>query len=381
MLRHRRSPPRLALPACRARCRLPPCRALAAGPSPPPTLSPATAALAEGILASDRTSLSKAITLVESTRPQDGAQSRLLLQHLHSQLSARGAGPAFRCATLTPAAPCWLFPADAAGVRLGLCGPPGVGKSSLVETLGTWLLNGEDATPETGPQPEHRVAVLAVDPSSVITGGSILGDKTRMAELSSHPRAFVRPSPTRGVLGGVARKTEETLFLCEAAGYDIILVETVGVGQSETAVSSFVDMTALLVPPGGGDGLQGIKRGVMELADLVVVNKADGKLKQAASATRAEYRSVLQLMRGRTPGWQAEAVLVRRKPKLCSPTLHVLTCAVVLARCRLWSGKASRSCGRRFSASAMSRRRAAGSTGTARSSGWPGCGMRWATRW
>ena len=269
----------------------------------------------------------------------------------------------------------------AAGVRLGLCGPPGVGKSSLVETLGTWLLNGEDATPETGPQPEHRVAVLAVDPSSVITGGSILGDKTRMAELSSHPRAFVRPSPTRGVLGGVARKTEETLFLCEAAGYDIILVETVGVGQSETAVSSFVDMTALLVPPGGGDGLQGIKRGVMELADLVVVNKADGKLKQAASATRAEYRSVLQLMRGRTPGWQAEAVLVRRKPKLCSPTLPVLTCALVLARCRLWSGTGSRSCGRRFSASAMSRRRAAASTGTARSSGWPGCGMRWATRW
>jgi LAO/AO transport system kinase len=175
----------------------------------------------------------------------DAAQSRLLLQHLHTHFVGVGTKPE--------------------AFRIGLCGPPGVGKSSLVETLGKWLLAGEDG--ETGR--EHRVAVLAVDPSSVLSGGSILGDKTRMAELSVHERAFVRPSPTRGVLGGVARKTEETLFLCEAAGYDIILVETVGVGQSETAVSSFVDMTALVVPPGGGDGLQGIKRGVMELADLV----------------------------------------------------------------------------------------------------------------
>ena len=217
----------------------------AAAPAAPLALAPATRKLADGILAGDRVSLSRAITLVESTAARDAAQSRLLLQHLHAVFVGQGTHPE--------------------AFRIGLCGPPGVGKSSLVETLGKWLLAGEDGETERG----HRVAVLAVDPSSVLSGGPILGDKTRMAELSVHERAFVRPSPTRGVLGGVARKTEETLFLCEAAGYNIILVETVGVGQSETAVSSFVDMTALIVPPGGGDGLQGIKRGVMELADLV----------------------------------------------------------------------------------------------------------------
>ncbi len=209
------------------------------------SLAPATKKLADGLLAGDRRSLSRAITLIESTTVSDATQSRLLLQHLHVHFVGVGRKPE--------------------AFRIGMCGPPGVGKSSLVETLGKWLLAGGDGMVER----EHRVAVLAVDPSSVLSGGSILGDKTRMVELSVHERAFVRPSPTRGVLGGVARKTEETLFLCEAAGYDIILVETVGVGQSETAVSSFVDMTALVVPPGGGDGLQGIKRGVMELADLV----------------------------------------------------------------------------------------------------------------
>jgi LAO/AO transport system kinase len=251
LLRQRRLPaPRWALAAAHGR------RRLSSAAVAPPALAPTTQALAEGILSGDRVSLSRAITLIESTTARDAAQSRLLLQHLHTTFVGRGSKPE--------------------AFRIGLCGPPGVGKSSLVETLGKWLLAGED-----GASIDHRVAVLAVDPSSVLSGGSILGDKTRMAELSVHPRAFVRPSPTRGVLGGVARKTEETLFLCEAAGYDIILVETVGVGQSETAVSSFVDMTALLVPPGGGDGLQGIKRGVMELADLVSTQHLEPLLRAA----------------------------------------------------------------------------------------------------
>lgn len=178
------------LPATRAALQPPRChhRALSAAAAAAPALSPLNLKLAEGVLARDRTSLSRAITLIESTTQKDGVQSRLLLQHLHAALVGRGK--------------------KTESFRIGLCGPPGVGKSSLVETLGKWLLAGEDDPSATE---EHRVAVLAVDPSSVLSGGSILGDKTRMAELSTHPRAFVRPSPTRGMLGGVARKTEETV--------------------------------------------------------------------------------------------------------------------------------------------------------------------------
>jgi len=182
--------------------------------------------------------------------------------------------------------------------RLGLCGPPGVGKSTLVESLGCHLTS-------LG----HRVAVLAVDPSSSLSGGSILGDKTRMLRLSNDPSAFVRPSPTRGVLGGLARRTEEALLLCEAAGYDVCLLETVGVGQSEIAVTALVDMTAMLVAPAGGDGLQGIKRGLLELADVVLVNKADGELLPIARSTLSDYLSALSLFRPKFSAWQRKAML------------------------------------------------------------------------
>jgi LAO/AO transport system kinase len=171
--------------------------------------------MVEQLLGGHRASLSRAITLVESTRPQDGVQARLLIDELHRALTTRSAEPRGR--QQEGVAPI------VGAFRLGLCGPPGVGKSTLIEALGCWLLD------EEARGVAHRVAVIAVDPSSVLSGGSILGDKTRMVTLASHPRAFVRPSPTRGVLGGVARRTEEVLFLCEAAGYDVVLVETVGV--------------------------------------------------------------------------------------------------------------------------------------------------------
>ena len=168
-------------------------------------------------------------------------------------------------------------------MRIGISGAPGVGKSTFIEAFGLHLVG-------LG----HRVAVLAVDPSSSRTGGSILGDKTRMAELSRHPDAFIRPSPGGTQLGGVARRTREAMLLCEAFGFDVVIVETIGVGQSEVAVADMVDLFLLLVAPGGGDELQGIKRGIMELADLVVVNKADGDLAAAAGRTVADYTNALQ---------------------------------------------------------------------------------------
>jgi LAO/AO transport system kinase len=178
-------------------------------------------------------------------------------------------------------------------LRIGISGVPGAGKSTFIEALGNHILDQG-----------RRLAVLAVDPSSALSGGSILGDKTRMETLARRPQAFIRPSPAGGTLGGVARRTRETLLLCEAAGFDVVLVETVGVGQSETAVAAMTDLFALLLLPGGGDELQGIKRGIMELADLVLVNKADGDRIANARHTAADYQHALKLMHPRTPGWQ-----------------------------------------------------------------------------
>ncbi|MDR3497671.1 MAG: methylmalonyl Co-A mutase-associated GTPase MeaB [Parvibaculum sp.] len=230
------------------------------------------AVLAARIRAGDRPALARGITLIESTRAdhQEAAQALLTM----------------------------LLPDTGRAVRLGLSGAPGVGKSTFTEALGTFL---------TGQG--HRVAVLAIDPSSARSGGSILGDKTRMELLARDPNAFIRPSPAGGTLGGVARRTREAMLLTEAAGFDVVLVETVGVGQSETAVADMVDMFLLLLSPGGGDELQGIKRGIMELADLVVVNKADGDLVPAAKRAAMEYRAALHLMRPKSAHWTPEVKL------------------------------------------------------------------------
>ena len=218
--------------------------------------------LAAGVRSGDRRSLARAVTLVESTRDDDREAAVALLGELH----APGVG----------------------AVRIGISGAPGVGKSTFIEALGCHLVDAG-----------HRVAVLAVDPSSTRSGGSILGDKTRMSELARRPEAFIRPSPSGGDLGGVAARTGEALLLCEAAGFDVVLVETVGVGQSEVAVADLVDTFVLLVSPGGGDELQGVKRGIMELADLVVVTKADGDLHPAARRAEADHRHAVHFLRRR----------------------------------------------------------------------------------
>src|SRR5690625_1538226 len=184
-------------------------------------------------------------------------------------------------------------------VRLGISGVPGAGKSTFIETFGNMLC-------EQG----FKVAVLAIDPSSSVTGGSVLGDKTRMEQLASHPNAFIRPSPTSGTLGGVHRKTRETMLLCEAAGYDVILIETVGVGQSETAVRNMVDFFMLLVITGAGDDLQGMKKGIMEITDLIIVHKADGDNLRLAKRTVREYKQILHLLQPATPGWSATSLAV-----------------------------------------------------------------------
>lgn len=216
--------------------------------------------LASALVAGDRRALARAITLVESTR----ADHRAAAVQLLAALPGREA------------------------LRIGLSGTPGVGKSTLIETFGL-MLTGQGL----------RVAVLAVDPSSTRTGGSILGDKTRMEQLSRDPRAFIRPSPNRTELGGVARRTREVVRLCEGAGFDVVLVETVGVGQSETLVADMTDLFVLLLAPAGGDELQGVKRGIMEIADLILVNKADGDLRAAATRTVADYTGALRLLRKR----------------------------------------------------------------------------------
>ncbi len=217
--------------------------------------------LTNGVRAGDRRALARAITLVESARPDHRTRALALMASLGTGHQA---------------------------LRLGLTGTPGVGKSSFIETFGL-MLTGQGL----------RVAVLAVDPSSTRTGGSILGDKTRMELLSRDPLAFIRPSPSRTELGGVARRTREAVALCEAAGFDVILIETVGVGQSETVVAQLCDVFLLLLAPAGGDELQGVKRGIMEMADLLLINKADGDLLPTATRTLAEYAGALRLLRPR----------------------------------------------------------------------------------
>jgi LAO/AO transport system kinase len=216
----------------------------------------------ERIIAGDRRALARAITLIESGRADHRAQATDLLE------AVRGSGRE--------------------AVRIGLSGTPGVGKSTFIESFGL-MLTGQGL----------RVAVLAVDPSSARSGGSILGDKTRMERLSRDPGAFIRPSPSRSHLGGVARRTREAVALCEAAGFDVVLIETVGVGQSETVVAEMSDIFVLLMAPAGGDELQGVKRGIMEIADIILVNKADGDLKPAAQRTRSDYAGALRLLRKR----------------------------------------------------------------------------------
>jgi LAO/AO transport system kinase len=225
--------------------------------------------LLKPLLGGDRRALAQAITLIESTRADHRERADALLAE--------------------------LLPHTGNSVRLGITGVPGVGKSTFIERFGLSLL-------ERG----RSLAVLAIDPSSKRGGGSILGDKTRMEELSRHLGAFIRPSPAGATLGGVARRTRETMLLVEAAGFDTVLVETVGVGQSETAVSDMVDMFIVLLLPAGGDDLQGIKRGVIELADLIVVNKADGDLEATARRSAADYQHALRMLRSPTAGWTPE---------------------------------------------------------------------------
>lgn len=220
---------------------------------------------ARAILDGDRRALARAITLVESTRADHHRQAEELIEE--------------------------LLPHTGGALRIGITGPPGVGKSTFIDAFGSRVV-----------AEGRRLAVLAVDPSSSSGGGSILGDKTRMTSLAGHPQVFVRPSPSGGTLGGIGRRTRDAIALCEAAGHDLILVETVGVGQSETTVATVTDLFLLLVAPGGGDDLQGIKRGVMELADVVAVNKADGDLADLADQTAGHYRLALHLVRPKHPG-------------------------------------------------------------------------------
>ena len=223
-----------------------------------------------GVLEGDRMKLSRAITMVESNAPKHFAMAQDIVQR--------------------------LLPHTGKAVRIGITGVPGAGKSTIIEALGCRLC-----------QQGHKVAVLAVDPSSSVTGGAILGDKTRMEQLSREKNAFIRPSPAGGTLGGVSRKSRETMLLCEAAGYDVILVETVGVGQSETTVRSMVDFFLVVVLTGAGDDLQGVKKGVIELADAILVNKADGDNKTKALVTRADYEQILHYLRPATEGWTTKA--------------------------------------------------------------------------
>jgi len=228
-------------------------------------------ALVDGVLAGDRRSLAKAITLVESSRSDHQRVAQELLES--------------------------LLPRTGGAARIGITGVPGVGKSTFIESFGMHLV-------ERG----HRIAVLAVDPSSTISGGSILGDKTRMQRLSASESAFIRPTPSGGALGGVASRTRETILLCEAAGYDVVMVETVGVGQSEFVVASMVDFFLVLMLPGAGDELQGLKRGILELADALVVNKADGDNVARADRACAEYTAAMHLVR--SGGWQPPVMAV-----------------------------------------------------------------------
>jgi LAO/AO transport system kinase len=227
--------------------------------------------LARGVRAGERGVIARAITLIESRRTDHQKAARRLVQE--------------------------LLPSTGQAVRVGITGVPGVGKSTTIDALGTFL---------TGKG--HKVAVLAVDPSSARTGGSILADKTRMARLGSDPNAFVRPSPSSGTLGGVAAKTRESMLVCEAAGYDTVLVETIGTGQSETMVADMTDFFLVLMLPGAGDELQGLKKGVIEIADMIAINKADGDNVRRAKAAAAEYRAALHILTPRSPSWSPPVV-------------------------------------------------------------------------
>jgi LAO/AO transport system kinase len=231
-----------------------------------------TEEMVQGVLNSDTVLLSKAITLIESNNIKHNEKTQELIKA--------------------------ILPYSGKSVRIGITGPPGAGKSTFIESLGLYLCkNG------------LKVAVLAIDPSSTVSKGSILGDKTRMELLSREENSFIRPSPSGGTLGGVAKKTRETILVCEAAGYDVILIETIGVGQSEITVRSMVDFFLLLLLPGSGDELQGIKKGVVELADLIVVNKADGNYKERANLTKASYNAALRILTPATIGWQPKAMI------------------------------------------------------------------------
>jgi LAO/AO transport system kinase len=225
---------------------------------------------AKTLLAGDRAALSRAVTLIESTRDDHQKEAQALLTA--------------------------LLPETGNSIRIGITGAPGVGKSTFIEALGLHAIDQG-----------HKVAVLAVDPSSIKSGGSILGDKTRMTRLAQNENAYIRPSPAAGSLGGVARRTREAMLLTEAAGFDVVLVETVGVGQSETEVASMTDMFVLMLLPGSGDELQGIKKGIVELADLIIVNKADGELLTQARRVRADYAAAIKMLHA-SGAWQPKVL-------------------------------------------------------------------------
>ena len=240
--------------------------------------------LVEGVSKGDRMILSRAITLIESNSPKHFAKAQRVLQR--------------------------LLPRTGNALRIGITGVPGAGKSTMIESFGNMLCNAG-----------HKIAVLTIDPTSSVTKGSILGDKTRMGTLSRRPEAFIRPSPAGGTLGGVARKSRETMLMCEAAGYDVIIIETVGVGQSETTVRSMVDFFMLVVLTGAGDDLQGIKKGIMELADAIVINKADGDNLVRAKVARGEYERMIEFIRPATEGWPTHAYLASAVEKTGLPEL------------------------------------------------------------
>ncbi|CAH1777511.1 unnamed protein product [Owenia fusiformis] len=252
--------------------------------------------LYKGLVDKKRSCLAEAITLVESSHPRKKAQAQILLAQVlkYCQKKAKHS----------------LHSSSSLSFRIGLSGPPGAGKSTFIEAMGKYLTDKG-----------KKVAVLAVDPSSSTTGGSLLGDKTRMPQLSCDMNAYIRPSPASGTLGGVTRNTNEAIVLCEGAGYDVVLVETVGVGQSEFAVAHMVDLFCLLIPPAGGDELQGIKKGIVEVADLVVINKSDGDLVPAARRIQAEYTSALKLLRKRSKVWSPKVTRISSLTKEGVPEL------------------------------------------------------------